>query len=194
MVHSKQCVARLFLHYQDWLRIADPVYHSSLHCWLSQYASCEIWGVWGWGWGEVVRRSNISINLVFKKAQSVLDCPGAIVSKFSGCQARTSPQQNWQELSKLQESVAGGRAGRGARPSTGLLRLCAPHSWSPAHFVNDYVAGHSTGCSLYNSKSVSQVLTLSPTSQIPPLSLSLSRLSQEKKHNSTFDWRNFLAF
>ena len=103
-----------------------------------------------------------------------MDCPGLIVSKFSGCLARTSPQQNWQELSKLQESLAGGGAGWGARPSTGLLRLCAPHSWSLAHFVNDYVAGQSTECSLYNSKSVSQVLTLSHLSDSPSL------LSQEK--------------
>ena len=48
-----------------------------------------------------------------EETQSVLDCPGAIVSKFSGCQARTSPQQNWQELSKLQESLAGGRGWAG---------------------------------------------------------------------------------
>ena len=181
MVHSKQCVARLFLHYQDWLRIADPVYHSSLHCWLSQYASCEIWGVWGWGWGEVVRRSNISINLVFKKAQSVLDCPGAIVSKFSGCQARTSPQQNWQELSKLQESVAGGRGWPGGsaqywivealRPSQLVARtLCQWLRRRPQHWV------------LFVQFQVCQPSPdpLSHLSDSPSLSLSLSPVTGKK--------------
>ena len=65
---------------------------------------------------------------LLKSSKSVLDCPGAIVSKFSGLAARpelvTSPQQNWQQLSKLQELIAAGGAGGGARPSTGLLRLC----------------------------------------------------------------------
>ena len=74
----------------------------------------------------MVRCLNISINLVFKKAQSVLDCPGAIVSKFSGCQARTSPQQNWQELSKLQESVAGGRGGLGGSAQYWIVEALCP--------------------------------------------------------------------
>ena len=56
----------------------------------------------------------------------MLDCPGAIVSKFSGCQARTSPQQNWQELSKLQESLAGGGAGPGGSAQYWIVEALRP--------------------------------------------------------------------
>ena len=69
-----------------------------------------------------------------------MECPGAIVSKFSGLAARpelvTSPQQNWQQLSKLQELVAGAVPGPGARLQYWIVGALDPRSVGRRHTLS----------------------------------------------------------